>query len=88
MVHDRRRPRHGQRFDWAEFVSRVSEVEGTERQEAAYHAQVVMDLVASQVPPSDLRQLRDALPESEDDENWGKLFGVVDDGGWQGGSTA
>ncbi len=79
---------HGQRFDWAEFVSRVSEVEGTERQEAAYHAQVVMDLVASQVPPSDLRQLRDALPESEDDENWGKLFGVVDDGGWQGGSTA
>ncbi|NHX36541.1 MULTISPECIES: DUF2267 domain-containing protein [Halolamina] len=78
---------HGQRFDWAEFVSRVSEVENLERQDAAYHAQVVMDLVASQVPPSDLRQLRDALPESEDEENWGKLFGVIDSGGWQGGSS-
>ena len=79
---------HGQRFDWAEFVSRVSDVEHVERQEAAYHAQVIMDLVASQVPPSDLRQLRDSLPESEDDENWGKLFGVIDSGGWQAESSA
>jgi hypothetical protein len=30
------------------------------------------------VPPSDLQQLRDQLPESEDDENWGKLFALVD----------
>jgi len=75
---------HGQRFDWAEFVSKVSEVETVDREEAAYHAQVVMDLVASQVPASDLQQLRDALPESEDDENWRKLFGVIDAGGWQG----
>ena len=51
---------HGQRFDWAEFVSKVSEVETVDREEAAYHAQVVMDLVASQVPASDLQQLRDA----------------------------
>ncbi|MFW5935344.1 MAG: DUF2267 domain-containing protein, partial [Halolamina sp.] len=74
---------HGQRFDWPEFVSRVSEIEGVDGQEAAYHAQVVMDLVGSLVPPSDLQQLRDALPGSEGDENWGKLFGVIDAGGFQ-----
>lgn len=73
---------HGQRFNWKEFVSRVSEVEGVDRPEAAYHAQVIMDLVSTLVPPSDLQQLRDQLPESEDDENWGKLFEVIDAGGW------
>ena len=82
-VHD-----HGQRFDWPEFVSRVAEIEGVEGQDAAYHAQVVMDLVGSLVPASDLRQLRDALPESEGDENWGKLFTLIDSGGWQGGSDS
>lgn len=73
---------HGQRFDWTAFVSRVSEVTGAEPPDAAYHAQVIVDLVASLVPPSDLQQLRDQLPESEDDENWRKLFAVVDAGGW------
>jgi len=73
---------HGERFDWQEFVSRVSDVEVTDRPEAAYHAQVIVDLVRTQVPPSDFQQLRDQLPESEDDENWRKLFAVVDAGGW------
>jgi uncharacterized protein (DUF2267 family) len=73
---------HGQRFDWREFVSRVAEIEGADPADAAYHAQVIVDLVASQVPPSDFQQLRDMLPEDEDDENWGKLFAVVDAGGW------
>ena len=75
---------HGQRFDWQEFVSRVSEIEGADRPDAAYHAQVIMDLVGTLIPPSDLQQLRDQLPESEDDENWRKLFTVIDDGGWEG----
>jgi uncharacterized protein (DUF2267 family) len=75
---------HGQRFDWAEFVSRVAETEGIDRSDAAYHAQVVVDLVASAVPESDFQQLRDQLPEADDDENWGKLFGLVDAGGWEG----
>jgi uncharacterized protein (DUF2267 family) len=74
---------HGQRFDWSEFVSRVAETEGTDRSDAAYHAQVVVDLVASSVPESDFQQLRDQLPEA-DDENWGKLFELVDAGGWEG----
>lgn len=73
---------HGERFDWQEFVTRVSEIEGVDRPDAAYHAQVVIDLVNSAVPASDFRQLRDVLPESEDDENWRKLFEVVDAGGW------
>ncbi|GGN88377.1 MULTISPECIES: DUF2267 domain-containing protein [Haloarcula] len=73
---------HGQRFDWAEFVTRVSDIENVDRADAAYHARVVVDLVESVVPPSDFRQLRDQLPESDDDEGWGNLFEVVDAGGW------
>lgn len=73
---------HGQRFDWREFLDRVTEIEGVDRPEAAYHARVVVDLVASQVPASDFQQLRDQLPESRDDEDWGQLFEVVDAGGW------
>jgi uncharacterized protein (DUF2267 family) len=73
---------HGQRFDWQEFVSRVSEIEGADPSDAAYHARVVVDLVHDLVPPSDFQQLRNQLPESPDDENWGKLFEVVDAGGW------
>lgn len=73
---------HGQRFDWKEFVSRVSDIEGVDRSDAAYHAQLVVDLVETTVPQSDFQQLRNQLPESEADENWGKLFAVVDAGGW------
>lgn len=73
---------HGQRFDWREFVERVAEIDGVEPSDAAYHAQVVVDLVSTQVPASDFQQLRDMLPEAEDDENWRKLFAVADAGGW------
>ena len=75
---------HGQRFDWQEFLTRASEIEGegVDKAEAAYHARVIVDLVESLVPPSDFRQLRDQLPESQSDENWGKLFELVDAGGW------
>ena len=69
---------HGQRFDWSEFVERVSEIEGADPADAAYHARVVIDLVHAQVPESDFQQLRDMLPESETDENWGMLFELVD----------
>lgn len=76
---------HGERFGWDEFVRRVSEVTGEDPPDAAYQAQVVMDLVASLVPETDLRQLRGGLPEGEDEEDWGELFEVVDSGGWSGG---
>ncbi|MEF8807295.1 DUF2267 domain-containing protein [Natronomonas sp.] len=73
---------HGQRFDWQEFVDRVSEIEGIDPADAAYHARVIIDLAETMVPESDFQQLRDSLPESEDDESWRKLFEVVDAGGW------
>ena len=76
----------GQSFEWDEFVERVWEREAMDdpddRADAAYHAQVIVDLVRTQVPPSDFQQLRDQLPEDQDDEDWGKLFEVVDAGGW------
>jgi len=71
---------HGQRFDWPEYLTRVSEITGEDRADAAYHARVVIDLVREVVPASDFRQLRDELPESKED--WGNLFEVVDAGGW------
>jgi len=79
---------HGQRFDWQEFVSRVSEIERADPADAAYHARVIVDLVQTLVPGSDFQQLRDLLPESEDDENWRKLFEIVDAGGWSDAAEA
>ena len=80
---------HGQRFDWSEFVSRVAETENADPADAAYHARVIVDLVHDLVPASDFQQLRDQLPESEDDEGWANLFEVVDAGGWaEHGETA
>jgi uncharacterized protein (DUF2267 family) len=76
---------HGQRFEWSEFVDRVSDIEGADPADAAYHARVIVDLVHTLVPGSDFRQLRDSLPESEDDGDWRNLFEVVDAGGWSDG---
>ena len=73
---------HGQRFDWNEYLTRVSDITGADRPDAAFHARVIIDLVHDIVPESDFQQLRNQLPESEDDENWRKLFELVDAGGW------
>ncbi|ELZ81443.1 hypothetical protein C455_04601 [Haloferax larsenii JCM 13917] len=73
---------HGERFDWHEFVDRVSEIEGIDRSKAAYHARVIVDLVASIVPETEIRQVRNQLPEGDDGENWDQLFSLVDSGGW------
>lgn len=74
---------HGQRFDWAAFVDRVADTEETDRPTAAYHAQVLVDYLAEQVPESDFREFRDTLPDSHGEDGWGKLFGLVDAGGWR-----
>lgn len=73
---------HGERFDWNEFVSRVSTIEGIDPPEAAFHAQVIVDLVSTVVPSSEIRDVRDQLPEDSTDGDWGKLFEIVDAGGW------
>lgn len=72
---------HGQRFEWDEFLDRVSDIEGIDRSEAAYHAQVVVDLVETAATETDFQQLRDGLPEGE--EGWDTLFELVDAGGWE-----
>lgn len=74
---------HGQRFDWSEFVERVSEIENTDPADAAFHARIIIDLVETVVPESDFYQLRDQLPESQAKENWRELFEIVDGGGWE-----
>ncbi len=71
---------HGQRFDWDEYLDRVSEIEDTGRAQAAYHARAIIDLVHTQVPESDFEKLREQLPQGEED--WGQLFEIVDAGGW------
>jgi uncharacterized protein (DUF2267 family) len=73
---------HGQRFDWTEFVTRVSDRGKADPSDAAYQARVIVDLVHDQVPESDFQQLRDSLPEDGASENWQQLFDVVDAGGW------
>ncbi len=55
---------HGQRFDWREFVSRVSEIEGNDPSEAAYHARVIVDLVRTQVPESDFSNSAISSPKT------------------------
>lgn len=70
---------YGQHFDWDEFVRRVWEREGMndpdDRADAAYHARVVVALVAEAVPEGEMRQVRGQLP---DDEDWAELFELVD----------
>ena len=46
---------HGQRFDWQEFISLVSEIgsEDYDSSEAANNARIILDFVETQVPPSD-----------------------------------
>jgi uncharacterized protein (DUF2267 family) len=70
----------GQRFDWQEFLDRVWEREGMrdpdDRADAAYHARAIMDIVAGAVPPGELEQVRDQLPENEDRD---ELFLLVDE---------
>jgi hypothetical protein len=39
--------------------------------------------VHSLVPEPDFRQLRESLPETEDQERWSRLFEVVDARGWK-----
>lgn len=73
---------HGQRFDSQEFACRVSEIEGVDRPEVAYHTPVIMGLVERIGPALILFQRRGQLPKSEAVENWPRLFAVIAAGGW------
>ena len=64
---------HGQRFDYDEFVDRVTERANADRSDAVYYAKVVVGLVSELVPAGEIEQVRAQLPIEFDD-----LFQFVD----------
>ncbi|WP_049970600.1 DUF2267 domain-containing protein [Haladaptatus cibarius] len=60
------RAESGQRFHFDEFVDRVAEREGIERQDALFHAKGVLSLVAEVVPEGEYQQVRQQLPDEYD----------------------
>ncbi len=64
---------HGQRFDYTEFLRRVSELEGVDRSDANYHAQQVLTVVDEVVPPGNIEKVRGQLPE-----DYERLFALID----------
>lgn len=64
----------GQRFPYEEFLDRVTDCEGVERSEAAYHAQLVVQLVSETVYASEIQEVLSNLPEEYLD-----LFELVDE---------
>lgn len=64
-------------FGWQQFIDRVADGEDLtedDRADAAYHAQVVVDLVAEAVSPGELADVVAQLPDEFDD-----LFEFVDE---------
>ena len=53
----------GQRFDYDEFLDRVSEREGVDRADANHHAQQLVALLAEIVPAGNLEKARNQLPD-------------------------
>lgn len=64
----------GQRFTYDEFLDRVSDCEGVERSDAAYHARLVVQLVSETVYASEIQEVLSNLPEAFLD-----LFELVDE---------
>ncbi len=63
---------HGQRFDFDEFVNRVSERGGVDEADAAFYSQAIIALLADIVPGGELQDIADGLPADFDD-----LFDLV-----------
>lgn len=63
----------GQRFDYDEFLTRVSERGHVDRSTANRHAQVVLAVVADVVPPGNIEKARNQLPD-----DFEGLFEVID----------
>lgn len=69
--HYLREPAASESFDLDEFFRRVSEREGEDLPEAAYHARVVIEVLREAVSPGLIDKVLDQLPEEYD-----KLFGA------------
>jgi uncharacterized protein (DUF2267 family) len=63
----------GQRFDYDEFVDRVTDRANVDRADAAYYAKVVVGLVSEHVPAGEIEQVRAQLPDDYED-----LFALID----------
>lgn len=57
----------GQRFDYQEFVKRISEIDQSDPPDAAYLAQLVMGVISEAVPEGELRDVRNSLPDDFED---------------------
>lgn len=64
----------GQRFDYDEFLDRVSERGEVDRSTANYQAQQVVAVIAEVVPPGNIEKARNQLPD--DFEDLFELIGV------------
>jgi uncharacterized protein (DUF2267 family) len=67
----------GQLFDYGEFLQRVAERARAEQADAAFHAQVVMDVVDETTPASEMQDVRAQLPDDYDD-----LFELLGESGY------
>ncbi|MFB6347785.1 MAG: DUF2267 domain-containing protein [bacterium] len=56
----------GQRFDYREFVTRVSDRGHVDPPDAAYDAQQILAVVSQSVPAGERDDVKDALPEDFD----------------------
>lgn len=63
----------GQRFDYAEFLDRVSQRGSVDRAEANHQAQQIMIVLGEVVPAGNLEKARNQLPE-----DFEKLFALLD----------
>jgi uncharacterized protein (DUF2267 family) len=63
----------GQRFDYDEFLDRVTDRANVDRADAAYYAKVVVGLVSEHVPAGEIEQVRAQLPDDYED-----LFALID----------
>lgn len=65
-------------FGWQEFVDRVAaaqDLQDDDKADAAYHAQVVVDVVAEAASPGEMADVLAQLPDDEFEE----LFELVDE---------
>lgn len=71
----------GQRFDFDEFISRVTERSALEddeggRSEAVYYVQAIFALLADIVPGNEFKEVQNGFPEDEDYDQLFELVGV------------
>lgn len=57
----------GQRFSRDEFIQRVADIEHVDEPDAFRHIQLMMKILGETVPPGELADIRDGLPDEFED---------------------